>query len=97
MATFKDLQREVNRLNAKYCKRTKNQLEISRAYGGYSVELVGKRNKRTHRLLKGAMSGSAGIGNQYHDTATNTLAGLYRADSRGWVKSAVRQYEPKRK
>lgn len=88
---------EVNRLNSKYCKNTKNHLVISRAYGGYAVELTGKRNKRTHRLLKGAMSGSAGIGNQYYDTATNTLSSLYMADRRGWVKSSVKTHEPKRK
>ena len=96
MATKKDLQREVDRLNDKYCRRTKNKLVISQAYGGYCVELVGKRNKRTHQLLKGAMSGASCVGNQYHDTATNTLSGLYKADSRGWVRSAVRYHEPKR-
>ena len=97
MATKRDLQREVERLNDRYCKYTKNKLAISQAYGGYSVELVGKRNKRTHQLLKGAMHGSASVGNAYHDTATNTLSGLYKADARGWVKSAVHAYEPKRR
>lgn len=96
MATKKDLQLEVARLNNKYCKLTKNKFEISQAYGGYSVELVGKRNKRTGQLLKGAMHGSASVGNSYYDTATNTLSGLYKADARGWVKSAVRFHEPKR-
>lgn len=97
MATKRDLQYEVDRLNNKYCKNTKNKLSISQAYGGYSVELVGKRNKRTGKLLKGAMSGSGYVGNQYHDTATNTLMSLYKAESRGWVKSAIKSHEPKRK
>lgn len=97
MATKKDLQYEVDRLNNKYCKNTKNKLTISQAYGGYSVELVGKRHKKTHRLLKGAMSGSSSVGNQYHDTATNTLMGLYKAESRGWIKSTIKTHEPKRK
>lgn len=96
LATKKDLQNEVNRLNNKYCRNTKNHLRISQAYGGYSVELVGKRNKRTGKLLKGAMSGAGSIGNDYHDTATKTLNSLYRADSRGWVKSSIRSHEPKR-
>lgn len=47
MATKRDLQREVERLNDRYCKYTKS--------------------------------------------------GLYKADARGWVKSAVYQYEPKRR
>ena len=93
MANYKDLQREVDRLNNKYCKRTKNELTISRAYGGYCVMLVGKRNKRTGRLLKGAMTGASWVGNQYHDTATNTLNSLYIADSRGWVKSVIFRHE----
>lgn len=97
MATKRDLQYEVNRLNNKYCRNTKNYLTISQAYGGYSVELVGKRNKRTGKLLKGAMHGSGSIGNAYHDTATNTLNGLYKAESRGWIRSSIRSYEPKRK
>lgn len=97
MATKKDLQDAVKRFNSKYCKRTKNHLVISQAYGGYSVELTGKRNKRTHRLLKGAMSGSACVGNPYHDTATKTLNSLYKADSRGWLKSVVKSCEPKKK
>ena len=84
-------------MNNKYCKHTKNKLAISQAYGGYSVELVGKRNKRTGRLLKGAMSGAGYVGNCYHDTATNTLCGLYKSDARGWVKSAIRSHEPKRR
>ena len=96
MATKKDLQKEVDRLNDKYCKRTKNKLRISQAYGGYSVELVGKRHKTTGKLLKGAMSGAADIGNPYHDTATNTLRGLYKAESKGWIKSAIKYREPRK-
>ena len=96
LATYRDLQAEVNRLNNKYCKRTKNELTISRAYGGYSVELVGKRNKRTGKRLKGAMTGSSSVGNQYHDTATNTLMALYKADARGWVKNSVKSHEPEK-
>ena len=96
LASYRDLQAEVNRLNNKYCKRTKNELTISRAYGGYSVELVGKRNKRTGKRLKGAMTGASSVGNQYHDTATNTLIALYKADARGWVKNSVKSYEPEK-
>ncbi len=97
MARFKDLQAEVDRLNAKYCKHTRNYLEVDRAYNGYSVILTGKRDKRTGKILKGAMQGASDIGNQYHDTATNTLAGLYKAEARGWLKESIKYHEPQRK
>ncbi len=97
MATKKDLQREVDRLNEKYCKNTKNHLVVSEAYGGYAVELEGKYYKRGNKFFKrkGAMSGAASIGNDYHDTATKTLASLLKADSKGWVKNSIRHYEKK--
>ena len=98
MATKKDLFNAVARLNNKYCKNTKNHLVVHQSYNGYSVELTGKdymRGNKWHRV-KGSMSGSVGIGNQWHDTATNTLRSLYEADSRGWIRNAVRQHEPKR-
>lgn len=100
MATKKDLEKEVNRLNKKYTKNKKNEFVIHRAYGGYTVELQGKRDKRAkkrYKLLKGAMSGSAPVGNQYHDSATNTIKGLKHAEERGWVKSAVLHYDKKSK
>ena len=97
MATKRDLKNYVDYLNDKYCKNTKNHLEISQAYGGYSVELTGKTNKRTGRPLKGSLGyASSYVGNQYHDTSTNTIRGLSMADSRGWIKSAIKQHEPKR-
>lgn len=99
MATKQDLQKEVNRLNRKYAKNQPNQLEIHQAYGGYTVDLVGKRDKRVKgfKLRKGAMPGAASVGNQYHDTATKALAGLKNAESRGWVKSAFQTHSPRSK
>ncbi len=99
MATKKDLQNEVNRLNAKYCKNTKNHLVIHEAYGGYAVELTGKTYKRGNKIYyrKGSLgSGCSDIGNSYHDTATNTLSGLYKADARGWIKNSIRYHEKNR-
>ena len=43
--TKKDLQEEVDKLNKKYCARTGNELRIQGAYGGYQVQLTGKRRK----------------------------------------------------
>lgn len=43
MATKKDLEREVERFNEKYCKSGPNKFAISQAYGGYQVVLTGKK------------------------------------------------------
>ena len=43
--TKRDLQAEVDRLNEKYCGKTGNELRIQGAYGGYQVQLMGKRRK----------------------------------------------------
>lgn len=93
MATLKDLQREVDRLNEKYCKNTANELVINRSYGGYAVQLTGKTYKKGNTYYNRGMSGAARIGNQYSDTATKTLEGLYNAESRGWLKNDVKIYE----
>lgn len=95
MATRKDLEKEVARLNKKYTRSSKNELQIHGAYGGYAVELTGKKDKRSKKskLLKGAMHGSALVGNQYHDTATNTIKGLKQAEERGWIKNTVKHYD----
>lgn len=98
MATKQDLQKEVARLNRKYAKNQKNELQIHRAYGGYTVELTGKTDKRSkkHKLRKGAMHGSAPVGNQYHDSASNTIRGLKNAEERGWIKSAFKHYSKRK-
>ena len=94
MATKHDLQKEVNRLNRKYAKNQPNYLIVHQAYGGYTVNLVGKTDKRSKKfkLRKGAMHGGVSVGNQYHDTATKTLQGLKKAEERGWVRSAFKTY-----
>lgn len=95
MATKKDLQNYVAYLNDKYCKNSKNHFEIHQAYGGYSVGLTGKTYKRggkTHYYKNSLRSGMADVGNPYHDTATKTLEGLYRAEARGWIKEKVKHY-----
>ncbi len=99
MANKKDLQAEVNRLNEKYCKNTKNHLVIHEANGRYTVELTGKEYKRGNKFYrrKGSISGTASIGQDWHDTATNTLKNIHQAESRGWVRSTIKQHEPKKK
>lgn len=43
--TRKDLDRQVADLNKRYCNGTKHTLRVSGAYGGYQVQLTGKRRK----------------------------------------------------
>ncbi len=94
MATKKDLQAEVKRLNAKYCKNTLNKLDISYAYGGYQVVLTGKRFKNNPRKWRKGSLGSACANVTYgHDTATKTLNDLYKNESKGWLRSNIRHYE----
>ena len=47
MATKQDLEKEVARLNRKYVKNQKNELQIYRAYGGYTVMLVETKKDNT--------------------------------------------------
>ncbi len=97
MATKRDLQNAVDFYNERYCKKSKNMLVISQAYGGYSVVLTGKRNRKTHRPLVGSLGTAvANVGNAYHDTATNTLNRLYKEDSRGYLKSSIEFYDRRR-
>ena len=96
MATKKDLFNEVDRLNKKYCSKTKNKLCVSQAYGGYEVCLTGKRYKNNPKKWRGIGSGQANV-TYGHDTATNTLNSLYRAESKGWLRSQIRHYEKPRK
>lgn len=97
MATKQDLQKEVNRLNRKYAKNQPNQLEIRQGYGGYSVNLVGKQDKRSKKfkLRKGAMHGAALVA--WHATSTKTLRSLKEAEERGRVRSAFKAHSPRAK
>lgn len=97
MATKKDLQNEIKRLNVKYCKNTKNKIDIDQAYGGYQVVLTGKKFKNnTKKYYKNSLgSGCASLTYGY-GTATNALNDLYKSESKGWLKSSIRHYEKRR-
>ena len=94
MATKKDLQYEINRLNNKYCKGGKNKLGLHQAYGGYQVVLTGKRKKAGGYYKNSLGSGMASITTGY-ESATKTLDSLYRSDSKGWLGSSVKIYNRK--
>ena len=104
MATKKDLQREVDRLNKKYCEKTKNELRIDEAYGGYAIQLTGKKDKRTLgnkypksvKYLKGSLNSAAANVTHGHVSASKTLEYLHRQDSNGNVKRIIKSYEPEK-
>lgn len=74
--TRKDLEAEVARLNDKYCSRTGNELRVQGAYGGYQVQLTGKRRK-DGKGFRGMGSGCTEITYGFQ-SARDTLADLWR-------------------
>lgn len=94
--TKKDLQYEVDRLNNKYCKNTKHKLYVSQAYGGYQVNLTGKRRK-DGKGFRGYLGSGATHITYGHDTARNTLKKLFEVDSRGYIKEKVNYYEKQKR
>lgn len=89
--TKKDLYAEVERLNEKYCKKTKNKLCIGCAYGGYQVQLTGKERKDGKGFI-GLGTACMNITRGYK-TVDETLFELYRCDSLGDVESMVKYFE----
>ncbi len=83
--TKKDLQSEVERLNKKYFSRSANELCVQGAYGGYQVQLTGKLRK-DGKGYRGMGSGRKNITYGFQ-SARNTLADLWKSDSKGWIKS----------
>lgn len=93
--TKKDLQAEVDRLNKKYCAKSGNELRVQGAYGGYQVQLTGKRRK-DGKGFRGIGSGVTEITYGYR-SARETLADLWKNEAKGWVKSTVKYYDKKRR
>ncbi len=92
MSNYSDLKDEVKRLNDKYCKNSKNELVINRAYGGFEVLLKAKTGKNGKKLKSGLGSGAVSI-TYGHDTSLNTLNSLYKSESRGWLQSTIKHYK----
>ncbi len=96
MVTKKDLQVEVDRLNNKYCKNTKNHFVINEKDSGFMVGMTGKDVKIGKKIykVKGSLSNRFGsIGNTYHTTASKTLEGVRNAEKRGWLEYSIQLYE----
>jgi hypothetical protein len=94
MATYRDLQDEVKEMNEKYCKKGRVEMRVQRAYGGYQVQLVSKYDKKG-RPLSSLGSGCASITSGF-DTAKETLADLYKSNSKGWLVSDIKFYNKKK-
>lgn len=95
MARYNDLKFEVDRLNNKYCSKSKNELVIDRAYGGYDVHLRAKTGKNG-KLLKTALGSGATSICGGHGTANETLSDLYKSESRGWLQNTIKQYNKRK-
>lgn len=94
--TYKQiLETEINRLNEKYCKNTKNELKLYGAYGGYKVGLTGKKCKGAANRYRGLGSGMTDITYGY-STPKDVLNDLYKSDSKGWLKYKIMDNETKK-
>ena len=90
--TRKDLQYEVDRLNKKYCKNTKHKLSVQGAYGGYQVQLTGKRRKDGKGYRGYLRSGVSSMTYGFR-SAKDTLFDLYANDSQGYLKRRINEFE----
>ena len=95
MATKKELREEIDRLNKKYCRNTKNKLVLGSAYGGYQVQLTGKRYKNNPHKWRGIGSGVSSMTYGFQ-SAKNTLSDLHEIDSKGYLQSRIKHYEKPR-
>lgn len=95
MATIKELNAEVERLNKKHCKHTKNHLVVGKNGYGYSVNLTGKTYKRGKKTYwrKGSIGSGevrlTGLGK----TKGETIAAIRKADNNGELKRIIRRKE----
>lgn len=87
MKRYEDtLQSEVNRLNEKYCKNTKNHLVVDVGNGGKAVKIEGKK-RSDGKGYRGV--GKNGIQLTGHESQSETLKELWRRDSKGWLKNDI--------
>ena len=89
--TGKDLQAEVDRLNKKYCAKSGNELRVQGAYGGYQVQLTGKRRK-DGKGFRGMGSGCSNVTYGY-GSARSTLADLWKNEANGTIRNIVKYHD----
>ena len=94
MTTKQDLQKEVNRLNRKYCKNTKNHLVIDKNGFGYSVNLTGKQDKRYKRFRtrKGSLgTAQVRVSGYYSGTKSEVKQRLLKNERDGSLRRIIRK------
>lgn len=97
IVTLGDLNTEVDRLNKKYCKNTKNHLRVGHNGYGYSINLTGKtykRGKKTHWKKGSLGSGEVrltGLGK----TKRETIERIRSEEKSGNLKRTIRRREKK--
>ncbi len=88
------LQKEVDSLNRKYCKNTKNELQIHETENGFQVVLSGKKDRRSKtKLLKGSLGTQAVFVTYGHHPSQTTIQYLKEQDKRGSVLGIIKSYE----
>lgn len=93
--TLSDLNSEVDRLNKKYCKNTKNHLKVGKNGYGYSVNLTGKTYKRGKKTFwrKGSIGSGevrlTGLGK----TKAETIQRIREEERSGNLKRLIRRRE----
>lgn len=91
MLSRKDLLREVNYYNYKYCKRGSVELDIMRACGGCQVVLRSKKNKKGEYMNKYLGSGVSSITSGYC-SSRETLIDLDIQDYCDLLKEKIQDY-----
>ena len=76
MATRKDLELAVKRLNDSYMKREPNVFEVGMAYGGYRIDLTGKSKKVGKNYVYTGLGTAVAALTSGYGSATDTLAQL---------------------
>lgn len=93
--TLGDLNNEVDRLNKKYCKNTKNHLKVGKNGYGYSVNLTGKTYKRGKKTFwrKGSIGSGevrlTGLGK----TKAETIQRIREEERSGNLKRIIQRRE----
>ena len=88
------LQKEVDSLNRKYCKNTKNELHIHDNDGAFQIVLSGKKDGRSKtKFLKGSLGMKNVFVTYGHHPSQTTIQYLREQDKRGAVKNIIKSYE----
>lgn len=94
--TKKELEKEVDYYNKKYCSRGSVQLDILSAYGGHQVVIRSKRDKKNKPINKTLDTGTRDITYGF-DKASAVANDLMRCDSKGWLKDVIKSMEKRRR